>query len=456
MVEISFFAGAIGALGGAIAVIALRNPFYSVLALVVHLVSLAGLFLLLHAEFVAAAQIVVYAGAVMVLYVFVAAYVGGFEEPLWEPIPGQRILAPLLAAALFVELSIAVLGTGADVDRHRGPDDPGRASARPAAIGKLLLERFLIAVRGRLAAAADRRRRRGRPRRPHAPTPRARRAARRRPRWTSPGTSSSRALLFAIGAGGVLMRRSPLVILLCLELMLNAGNLALVAFSRSTRQRRRPGLRADRDGRRRLRGRRRARADRRHVPAPDAARRRRDPGAARVSGDHLGLARPRLPARGLHRDRARAAQVAAGAGRRLDRHGRRSRSPSPARSARCSRCSTTRPTSASSPTRSTTTPRAAGLDIQLGILVDPLSVFMCLVVTGVSTLIHLYSLAYMDSDRGYARFFSLPQLLRLLDAAAGPRRQLRAADRRLGVRRLRLLRADQLLVPARDRDQGRA
>ena len=49
---------------------------------------------------------------------------------------------------------------------------------------------------------------------------------------------------------------------------------------------------------------------------------------------------------------------------------------------------------------------AAGLEIQLGILVDPLSVFMCLVVTGVSTLIHLYSVAYMDSDRGYARFFS--------------------------------------------------
>ena len=40
------------------------------------------------------------------------------------------------------------------------------------------------------------------------------------------------ALLFAIGAGGVLIRRSPLVILLCLELMLNAGNLALVAFAR--------------------------------------------------------------------------------------------------------------------------------------------------------------------------------------------------------------------------------
>jgi NADH-quinone oxidoreductase subunit K len=40
------------------------------------------------------------------------------------------------------------------------------------------------------------------------------------------------ALLFAVGAMGILLRRSPIVILLCLELMLNAGNLALIAFSR--------------------------------------------------------------------------------------------------------------------------------------------------------------------------------------------------------------------------------
>src|SRR3954471_16089407 len=48
----------------------------------------------------------------------------------------------------------------------------------------------------------------------------------------------------------------------------------------------------------------------------------------------------------------------------------------------------------------------AGLDIKLGIFVDPLSVFMVLVVTGVSTLIHLYSYGYMQSDQGYHRFFS--------------------------------------------------
>jgi NADH-quinone oxidoreductase subunit L len=49
---------------------------------------------------------------------------------------------------------------------------------------------------------------------------------------------------------------------------------------------------------------------------------------------------------------------------------------------------------------------AGGLDVDLGIYVDQLSVFMLLVVTGVSTLIHLYSFGYMQSDEGYHRFFS--------------------------------------------------
>jgi NADH-quinone oxidoreductase subunit J len=144
MEAVAFFIGAIGAIGGAIAVIALRNPFYSVLALIVHLVALAGLFLMLHAEFVAAAQVVVYAGAVMVLYVFVAAYVGGVQEPAWEPIPGQRLLAPLLGVALFVELSIAVLGSSLKALETEGQTIP-LGFGSPEAIGRLLLERFLIA-----------------------------------------------------------------------------------------------------------------------------------------------------------------------------------------------------------------------------------------------------------------------------------------------------------------------
>lgn len=143
MVSVLFFAGALGALGGAIGVIAMRNPLYSVLALIVHLFSLAVLFLLLSSAFVAAAQVVVYAGAVMVLYVFVVAYVGGDQESAWEPIPGQRLLAPLLGLALFVELAIAVLASSLLALGGEGPEIEA-GFGDPAAIGTLLLEKFLI------------------------------------------------------------------------------------------------------------------------------------------------------------------------------------------------------------------------------------------------------------------------------------------------------------------------
>src|SRR3712207_671174 len=113
MAEVVFFVAAFGAVLGAVGTVALRNPFYSVLALVAHLLCLAALFLLLRAEFVAAAQVVVYAGAVMVLYVFVAAYVGSTNEaPLSSaPGPGLRGASVLFAGALLIELSIAVLGS---------------------------------------------------------------------------------------------------------------------------------------------------------------------------------------------------------------------------------------------------------------------------------------------------------------------------------------------------------
>src|SRR5436853_6767148 len=110
MAEVLFFLAGIGAIAGAVGVVVLRNPFYSVLALVCHLLSLAALFLLLRAEFVAAAQVVVYAGAVMVLYLFVVAYVGGGEQLASGAV--LRVLGPLFALALAVELCIAMLGTG--------------------------------------------------------------------------------------------------------------------------------------------------------------------------------------------------------------------------------------------------------------------------------------------------------------------------------------------------------
>jgi NADH-quinone oxidoreductase subunit J len=143
--QIMFFIAAAGALAGALGVVMLRNPFYSVLALIGHLVSLAILFLLLQSEFLAAAQVVVYAGAIMVLYLFVTAYVGGEDPELRRGgeagATGQ--LGILMAAALFVVISIAVLGSSLGALDTRGADiEAGFGS--PAQVGELLLKKFLI------------------------------------------------------------------------------------------------------------------------------------------------------------------------------------------------------------------------------------------------------------------------------------------------------------------------
>jgi NADH-quinone oxidoreductase subunit J len=142
--QIVFFVAAGGAIAGAAGVVLLRNPFFSVLALVGHLLALAVLFLLLRAEFIAAAQVVVYAGAVMVLYVFVVAYVGGGDEPLGPSLGAVRTLGPVFAAALLAEVAIAVIGSGLKALGSRGPD-VAVGFGSPQAVGALLMERFLIA-----------------------------------------------------------------------------------------------------------------------------------------------------------------------------------------------------------------------------------------------------------------------------------------------------------------------
>jgi NADH-quinone oxidoreductase subunit J len=145
MAEVFFFIAAIGALVGAVGVVTQRNPFYAVLALVFHLLNLAALFLLLRAEFVALAQVVVYAGAVMVLYVFVVAYVGETQAPSLRPPVGrgQRTVAVAFAVALFAELAIATLGSGLKAIDSEGA--PYRAGfGQPAQIGELLLTKFLL------------------------------------------------------------------------------------------------------------------------------------------------------------------------------------------------------------------------------------------------------------------------------------------------------------------------
>ena len=145
MSEVLFFIAGVGAIAGALGVVTVRNPFYAVLALVWHLLSLAALFLLLRAEFVAAAQVVVYAGAVMVLYVFVVAYVGGEAAAGIRPAggPALRIGAIVFAGALAVELFIAILGSGLKaIDSDGAPYQAGFGT--PGDIGELLLTRFLF------------------------------------------------------------------------------------------------------------------------------------------------------------------------------------------------------------------------------------------------------------------------------------------------------------------------
>src|SRR3712207_1126314 len=146
MGELIFFIAAIGAVAGAVGTVSLRNPFYAVLALVCHLLALAALFLLLRAEFVAAAQVVVYAGAVMVLYVFVVAYVGGSGEPVTTSTGATlRFASILFALALFVELTIALIGTALTALEGDGAGyEPGFGT--PALVGELFLTKFLVAL----------------------------------------------------------------------------------------------------------------------------------------------------------------------------------------------------------------------------------------------------------------------------------------------------------------------
>src|SRR2546425_8017434 len=92
LVWIVWIVAAFACLGSGIAVVSFTNPFFSALALIGNLGSLAVLYLLLSAEFVAAAQVLVYAGAVMVMFLFVIAYLGGRADapcaggPTWPPL----------------------------------------------------------------------------------------------------------------------------------------------------------------------------------------------------------------------------------------------------------------------------------------------------------------------------------------------------------------------------------
>ena len=106
LVWVVWVVAAFACVASALAVVTFRNPFFSALALIGNLGSLAVLYLLLGGEFVAAAQVLVYAGAVMVMFLFVIAYLGDrtLDAP-WAGGPSwQAIGAARRGGAILVEV----------------------------------------------------------------------------------------------------------------------------------------------------------------------------------------------------------------------------------------------------------------------------------------------------------------------------------------------------------------
>jgi len=126
-------------------VILLRNPIYCTLSLLVMFAHIAGLYLLLNAEFIAAVQVIVYAGAILVLYLFVVMLLNIKREERF-----QRQLVPALVAGVFLLAEIALVfisaGGGARFSELTGDFPPGRIQelGSTAVIGQLLFSRYLV------------------------------------------------------------------------------------------------------------------------------------------------------------------------------------------------------------------------------------------------------------------------------------------------------------------------
>ena len=144
LVWIVWVVAGLACVGSGVAVVSFSNPFFSALALIGNLASLAVLYLLLSAEFVAAAQVLVYGGAVMVMFLFVIAYLGGRADAPWAGGPSwQSVGAVLAAAALLVEI-LVVVGLKASGSLAHS-EHIGRSFGSPAEVGRLFLTDHLLA-----------------------------------------------------------------------------------------------------------------------------------------------------------------------------------------------------------------------------------------------------------------------------------------------------------------------
>jgi NADH-quinone oxidoreductase subunit J len=133
---------AIMAVGAALALIRARNPISSAMWMVVHFVSLAGLYLTLHAQFMAAIQILVYAGAIMVLVVFVIMLLNlGNEESLRERFLSREGVG--VGVTMFIGGSIIVMLLRV-VFGNRPSDQSLTSTGTVDAIGKALFSDYVF------------------------------------------------------------------------------------------------------------------------------------------------------------------------------------------------------------------------------------------------------------------------------------------------------------------------
>jgi NADH-quinone oxidoreductase subunit J len=140
-----WFVAAFACLASALAVVSFRNPFFSALALIGNLASLAVLYLLLGGEFVAAGQVLVYGGAVMVMFLFVIAYLGDrTEESPWTGGPSWQLVGAVLAGGAILVEVIVVVGLEAG-DALNDEAQITRAFGSPRRIGELFLTDHLLA-----------------------------------------------------------------------------------------------------------------------------------------------------------------------------------------------------------------------------------------------------------------------------------------------------------------------
>jgi NADH:ubiquinone oxidoreductase subunit 6 (subunit J) len=144
LVWIVWIVAAAACVGTGIAVVALTNPFYSALSLIGNLASLAVLYLLASAEFVAAAQVLVYAGAVMVMFLFVIAYLGGRADAPWAGGPPLLSVAAVVASAALLVNVVVALGLAAS-DSLTDEAQVSDAFGSPEEIGRLFLTDHLLA-----------------------------------------------------------------------------------------------------------------------------------------------------------------------------------------------------------------------------------------------------------------------------------------------------------------------